>query len=394
MIASTVTAFAMYYFLTRGNTTINNEITSTSDLITTTSENNEQKQDFVYMKRLMSSSQGQADIILSNFDGSSKSIIQTVSKYVGPLNNNDVSQAGHIIYATQSETEESLWVSNKGDQPKNILTLPKNKFIESAKISSDGTMIAYSLLDKHNPEGELWTINADGADNKMIIANTGRYIVEQIPFRLAPLAWSKDKTKIYMITTADSDATPSGMYVADLATAKIQKAKTPDITLWGVSFSPNEEKIAYTTFEWKDVPDSRPEAGPPFTINITDLNTGATEKVLENQNKQYFDPIWSPDGKKIMYKTATGFENDDSAIHVVDINTKKTHNIVSSVKNTKMIPWTWLSNERVAYTEESYTTGRIQDKVTTYLFTVKTDGTDKQSIDSATDLIVFGSLKK
>ena len=342
----------------------------------------------------MSSSQGQADIILSNFDGSSKSIIQTVSKYVGPLNNNDVSQAGHIIYATQSETEESLWVSNKGDQPKNILTLPKNKFIESAKISSDGTMIAYSLLDKHNPEGELWTINADGADNKMIIANTGRYIVEQIPFRLAPLAWSKDKTKIYMITTADSDATPSGMYVADLATAKIQKAKTPDITLWGVSFSPNEEKIAYTTFEWKDVPDSRPEAGPPFTINITDLNTGATEKVLENQNKQYFDPIWSPDGKKIMYKTATGFEDDDSAIHVVDINTKKTHNIVPSVKNTKMIPWTWLSNERVAYTEESYTTGRIQDKVTTYLFTVKTDGTDKQSIDSATDLIVFGSLKK
>ncbi len=401
LVTGIAVASGTYYFLNRDKNLTNNQPQpfgqqTESPLPSNTQNGNQVSDSFVYMKSLTDSPQGQADIIVSNFDGSTKSKIQTVSKYVGPLDDNDVSETGKIVYSTFSDTGESIWVSDKGATPRSILTLPQGKSVESTKISPDGQKIAYSLLNwgNNNFTEQLWVMNADGTDNKMIIDDTGRYIVEQGPFRLAPLAWSKDRTKVYMITTTDSEATPRGMYVADLATAKIQKAKTPNVTLWGLSFSSDRTKIAYTTFEWKDVPDGFPEAGAPLTISVTDLNAGATEKILESQADQYSDPVWSPDGKKIMYKIAREFvEGGDAAILVVDASTKKTSVVVPSTKNTRMRPWAWLSNDRVIYTEESYTTGQIQNKVTTYLFTIKIDGTDKRSIDSARDMIVFDSLK-
>lgn len=350
---------------------------------------------FAYMKSLTDSPQNQADIIISNFDGSSKVKIQTVPKYVGPFHDNDVSQNGRIVYAIYCDTgtvfRESIWVSDKGASPRNILTLPQGKVVESTKISLDGEKIAYSLLGHQE---QLWRINADGTNNEMIIDDTAQYIVEKGPFRLAPVAWSADKTKVYMMTTTDSEATPQGMYVADLVTKKIQKVKTPNVTLWNVSFSPDRTKIAYRTFEWEDVPDAFANPVAPFTMSVTDLSTGATEKILESGIERYADPVWSPDGTKIMYKIAGEFfDGGDAAIMIVDISTKKSIVVVPSTKTTKMTPWTWLSNDRVVYTEETYTAGQIPNKVTTYLFTVKSDGTDKQRIDSARDIMVFNRLE-
>lgn len=396
-----VVASGTYYFL--NNDKVNNEPAATnqptvSPSPTTSQNGNPLSEGFVYMKSLNDSNafQGEADIIVSNFDGSSKLKIQTIPHYTSPMDDNDVSQNGKVVYSTIGEKEENIWVSDNGSEPRKIFTSPQGKYIESTVISLDGQKIAYSLLNwgGGNSTEQLWTINAGGSENKLVIDDTGRFISEQGPFRLAPIAWSKDNSKIYLHTTTDSEATPRGLYVADLATAKIQKAKTPNITLWGLAFSPNRTKIAYTTFEWKDVPDSFPESGPPFTISITDLNTGVTEKVLESQADQYSNPVWSPDSKKLLYKVAREFiEGSDAGIFIVDIGSKKTSTAVPSTKNTRMRPWAWLSNERIVYTEETYTSGQIQNKVTTYLFTVKTDGTDKQRVDSSRELMVFDSIR-
>lgn len=396
-----VVASGTYYFLNKDK--VNNEPAVTNQPTVnpspTTSQNgNLLSEGFVYMKSLNDSNtfQGEADIIVSNFDGSSKLKIQTIPHYISPMDDNDVSQNGKVVYSTIEEKEESIWVSDNGSEPRKIFTSPQNKYIESTIISLDGQKIAYSLLNWSggNSTEQLWTINADGSENKLVIDDTGRFIAEQGPFRLAPIAWSKDNSKIYLHTTTDSEATPRGLYVADPATAKIQKAKTPNITLWGLAFSPDRTKIAYTTFEWKYVPDSFPESGSPFTISITDLNTGVTEKVLESQTDHYSNSVWSPDSKKLLYKVERKFvEGGDAGIFIVDIGSKKTSIVVPSTKNTRMRPWAWLSNERIVYTEETYTSGQIQNKVTTYLFTVKTDGTDKQRVDSSRELMVFDSIR-
>ncbi len=410
-----IVASGTYYFLTHDKTAVNNELSVTNqptNPISTTSQNGHQvSEGFVYKKSLTGLIQDPVDIIVSNFDGSSKSKIQTVldSFYLHATGcyNNDISQNGRIVYSTRFDTEypapNSIWISDNGSQPKNILTLPKGDSsitigtIECPKISPDGEKIAYSLYFGGSRSAQLWTMNADGTDNKMVIDDTGIYIVEEGPFRLVPLAWSKDKTKVYMVTTTDSEATPTGMYIADLATAKIQKAKTPNVTLWHASLSPDRKKVVYTTFEWKYVPDSSiPEPGPPYSISVTDLETGATEKILESQVDGYYAPVWSPDGKKIMYTTSKkeDYIGGGISISVVDVNTKKSNVIVTRTRdNSRVKSWAWLSNDRVIYTEESYTTGEVENKVETYLFTIKVDGTDKQIVDLAKDIVVFGSLR-
>ena len=371
-----------------------------------TQESTSSREKFVYLKSLTDNVQGAGEIIISNFDGSSKTKLQTVPKYVGPLDDHDIApENGRIVYTTSVEKtgggfEETLWISDKGAEPKKILTLIKNKSIESPKISLDGTKIAYSLINwgNNNYSQQLWTINADGSDNKIIADNTKQYIIDQGPFRLVPVAWSKDKTKVYLITTSDSEATPVGMYVADLLTGKIVKAQTPQVTLWGLSFSTDRKKIAYTTFQWKYVPDSKPKPGAPFTLNITDLSNGATIKILESQNDEYANPVWSNDGKMIAYKIVRGsFEGGNVGIFFVDVNSKTTTLVATGTRNSILTPWSWIGSNRIVYTEEAYSEGafsigQIGNKVTTYLFTIKADKTDKQKIDSARDMIVFGSL--
>jgi Periplasmic component of the Tol biopolymer transport system len=353
---------------------------------------------FVYMKSDGSVQDG-AEIFKSSFDGLQKCDIQSVPKFVGPLENNDVSPDGTIAYVVYSdfsnESKHSIFVSTKGNSPKEILSLPDGQYVESVKISPDSKKIAYSLITYGNSTStnQLWTINSDGTDNKMVIDNTRRFITDSGPFRLAPLEWSKDETKIYMITTTDSDATPRGMYIADLKKSTIKKANTPDITLWDLSFSPDRTKIVYKTFQWKSVQDSYPERGEPYTINITDLNTGETKEILNSKVDNYSDPVWSPDGKNILFKIGRDYaDGGDAGILIVNINSQKTSVVVPRKKNTLMTPWVWLSNDEVVYTEATYTSGQIQDKVNSYLFTIKTDGTGKHLVDSALNIIVFGSL--
>jgi len=360
---------------------------------------------FAYLKTATEDIRGPGEIVVSNFDGSSKQTIHTVPIYVGTFSSYDISDKNEkLVYKSfinedqyGNEIEEYLWVSDKGSEPRKILTLGDKKYIESPRISSDGEMIAYSLLvgytgNYFTDTEQLWTIKADGTENKLAIDKTRDYLGSNSRFRLAPVAWSQDKTKVYLQTTSDSEATPTGMYVANLATGKIEKAKTPQVTLWGLSFSPDRTKIAYTTFEWKDVPGSRPEPGAPFTINITDLNTGQTTKILESNVDQFDHPVWSSDGSKLAYTIlGKSVEEGDQGIYVVDINSKSTKLVTTGTRNSKLKVWDWLSGSKLIYSEES--NPKMPNKVNSYLFTINVDGTDKQKIDSAGEITVFGTLR-
>ena len=354
---------------------------------------------FAYLKTATEEIRGPGEIIVSDFNGSTKQKIHSVPIYVGPFSSYDVSDKNEkLVYKSfiekdqyGNEIEEYLWVSDKSSEPHKILTPEDKKYIESPRISADGQKIAYALITE---SGQLWTINSDGTDNKLVIDRTKDYLEASSRFRLAPVAWSQDKTKVYMQTTSDSEATPIGIYVANLLTGKIEKANTPQVTLWGLSFSPDRTKVAYTTFEWKDVPDSRPIPGAPFTISITDLTTGETTKILQSQMDQFDHPVWSNDGSKLAYKIlGKSVEGGDQGIYFVDINSKSSKLVIIGAQNSSLKDWDWLSDSKLVYSEESYTTGVIPNKVTSYLFTINIDGTDKQKVDSAREITVFGTLR-
>lgn len=292
---------------------------------------------------------------------------------------------GTIAYVIRpdDETEETLWAYHQRLGPKPLTTVIEPSLIESVAISQDGSRIAYSVL--HWPSGQpedgfeqLWVVNADGTGNRLIADRTADYIVDPGPFRLGPISWSQDMSKVYMVTNTDNEATPKGLYEADLASGVIRKAKTPQETLWGASFSSDRSKVVFSSFQWVDVPNSMLEIGPPFAINIKELATVATRSVLESESEFLSDPVWSPDGNSI------AFARERTNLSTIDLASGELDSVHSIGGEARLIPQVWLTDGRIAYA--------IADSRRWHLWTVHTDGTKPVEINAATRIFVLGEL--
>jgi Tol biopolymer transport system component len=192
-----------------------------------------------------------------------------------------------------------------------------------------------------------------------------------------------------MVTTTDSEASPVGLYVADLIARTVKKALTPQVTLWEVSFSPDRTMIAYRTFHWVPVEGSMPEMGPPFTLQVTDLTSGATRILQESDTLEYHYPIWSEDGRQIAYTVRSHQTGGEVGLFSIDLGTDAIIRWVPGSEGKQLRPWLWLSDNRLAYTEEAISSG---GSVGAILYTIKNDGTEKYEIDSANSIRVIGVL--
>jgi Tol biopolymer transport system component len=284
-----------------------------------------------------------------------------------------------------------LWVLDLGKGSQEIFSL--DRIIESPVISRDGGKIAYSLVHGFDAEGlqQLWTIDPDGSGNTLLVDDTGQYIADPGPFRLVPVAWSLDKSKIYLTTTTDSEATPLGMYVAGVPAGTIEKALTPQVTLWDVSFSPDRTMIAYRTFQWVPVEGSMPEVGPPFTLQMTELATGETTVLQESDAFEYFHPVWSPDGNHIAYSVRSRPPGGEVGLFAFDLATGAAIRLVPGSEGRQLRPWAWLGADWLAYTEEVLAPGDTSNAPIT-LYTIKMDGSEKHEIDAAASMTVLGVL--
>jgi Tol biopolymer transport system component len=284
-----------------------------------------------------------------------------------------------------------LWILDLDRGDHRILS--SEPYIESPAISMDGTTIAYSLVHGFGNEGnqQVWTIDADSSENTLVADNTGQFITDPGPFRLVPVAWSADKSKIYMTTTTDSEATPVGMYVADVATGNIEKALTPQVTLWDLAFSPDRTMVAYRTFQWLPVEGSMPEAGPPFTLQVTDLATGGTRVLQESDTLEYYHPVWSPDGGHIAYSARSAQPAEEIGLFTLDLATGIATRLVPGSQGRQLRPWAWLGADRLVYSEAGGASEYGGDPAMT-LHTIKTDGSEQHVVETAGAMFVLGTL--
>ena len=327
---------------------------------------------------------------LSNYDGSQRKLIP-IEVAISPWHLDYSREVGRIV----TTVDTSLWTLDVGTGIQSMLSVNEssNQYMESPVITSDGTKIAYSLVHGSGEEDiqQLWTINVDGSENELVIDNTGQYITDPGPFRLMPIAWSLDNTRIYLVTTTDSEASPVGMYVADLIAGTIEKGLTPQVTLWDVSFSPARTMIAYRTFQWVPIEGSMPGMGPPFTLQVTDLTSGKTRILQESDTLEYYYPVWSEDGNQIAFTVRSHQTGGEVGLFSIDLATDAIIRWVPGSEGKQLRPWLWLSDDRLAYTEEEVSSG---GSGLATLYTIKNDGTDKHEIDSAASMIVIGLLER
>ena len=317
-----------------------------------------------------------AGLTLSNLDGSQKNGYASVPR-LETWNSDFSPQAGRLVY----ESGKSLWTLDLGRGSQNIFS--SDQYIESPAISLDGAKIAYSLVGFGSVDlQQLWTIHPDGSENTLVVDNTSRYITDPGPFRLVPSAWSLDDTRLYMVTTTDSEATPVGMYVVDLTTGEIEKALTPQVTLWDLSFSPDRTMIAYRTFQWIPVQGSMPEAGPPFTLQVTELATDRTSILQESDTFEYYHPVWSPDTSRLAYMVHSRQLGGEIGLFTIDLATGAAIRLVPGSQGSELQPWAWLGADRLAYTEVIPSSEDNSSSSVT-LYTIKIDGSEKHVVDSA-----------
>lgn len=359
---------------------------------------------FIYLRTFGESAQDSGEIITYNIKDNSKKILQSIPKFAGSMGdngssliNNDTdyldSTFAYLYYDDKNNNyEQSLMYCRESSCDRLInfdgSSTTYGNYIESPKISTNGK-IAYSITTKDYKQ-QLWIVDIDGSNNILVIEDTGRFLQDEGPFRLIPFAWSQNNNKIYLRTTTDSDATPKGLYVADISSGQITKANTPNVPLWGVKISSDKSKIVYATYEWGKADENGfPTRTGPYTIKITDLNSGATTTLLQSQTQKYYSPLWSFDEKNIIYKISSDLTNgSDIGLYQINIESKQTTQIIdTSANNVVLEPWVCLSDNNLILTKYS------RDNYQTELLSIKTDGTNLISIDNAKDINVFGAIK-
>jgi len=332
------------------------------------------------------------EVIFSNADGSIKTTLPHVPDASRPPGGSDVAvHTGSVVLAAPlSSTRAGLWIIHPGEAPVGFEIAAEGNWIESTPMTLDGTLIAYSSHG-YSPEEvhQLWVVNADGSENRLLTNKTGRFITNPGPFRLAPIEWSADNSKIYLTTNTDSEATPVGLYVADLATGEITTAPTPQVTLWGLSFSADRSRIAYTTFQW--IPTvAFPDEGPPFTLNSTNLLTGETTVHLTSDVDHYERPVWSSDGRKIAFTIYRSFEEGDAGLFVLDLKSGTVRTVFLGERGERIIPSAWLGDDIIAYIREGTSQSTFSGR---HLLTIRADGSDQHLIEDSGGMYILDVIQ-
>jgi dipeptidyl aminopeptidase/acylaminoacyl peptidase len=218
----------------------------------------------------------------------------------------------------------------------------------------DGKKIAF--LSAESGSMQIWEANPDGSA-PIQISNTGSDITgfsysPNMKYILYTQRVKLDKTAndiypdlpkanarieddlMYRHWDSWSDFSYSHIFVASYADGKVGKGKDimfdqrfeSPMAPWGgmeqINWSPQSDKIAYTCKKLTGVEYSLSTNSEVYVYN---LNTGNESNVSNGIAGYDQDPVFSPDGKKLVWRSMArdGFEADKDRIMIYDFNTGK-----------------------------------------------------------------------
>ena len=202
-----------------------------------------------------------------------------------------ISASADITFLSDRDGNRSIYVMN--DDGSDVRRLTDTPFrVGSPTWSPDGRQIAFMMDLETDPKKwqqyDVFVMNADGSRQRNL---TEHPALDGLP------SWSPDGKYIAFISGRAAHAT-SEIFVMELATRNVRKITNIEYAT-SVSWSPDGKAFAYEFIT--------PGAGRH--IYIMDVN-GRRERPLLRRPRQAafggtllsFDPQWSPDGKRILYK--------------------------------------------------------------------------------------------
>lgn len=187
-----------------------------------------------------------------------------------------------IVFTTGPDAQgQDLWKINVDGT--GLTQLTSNSERETfPSWNPNGLTIAYDW-ESPTSNTDIFVMNNDGSNKIQLTSNV---VDEEGP------SYSPDGTKIAYARATDTSSTNYDIWVMDAdGTNQTRLTTHPDSEFWGITWSPDGSKIAFS-------------AGPPYgpPKNIVVINSDGTNRIeLTSRSDTNINPSWSPDGRKIAF---------------------------------------------------------------------------------------------
>ena len=202
-------------------------------------------------------------------------------------------------YPQDVPTTAPVTVGLAGQQPADIVRYLMAEGASTAKISPDGSTVAFRWAVSGQPQ--LWIVAADGGFPQQLTFGGSVTFFE----------WTPDGANLLVARDADGNEREGYNLLSPDGTEERQLVpQTKAYRSFGV-FSPDGRQFTFSSTE---------RNGLDYDIYLTDIDTGNTELVYEG-SYQYTVAGWQPDGNLLIVTEDRGEDAQD--VHLLDIEAGK-----------------------------------------------------------------------
>lgn len=280
--------------------------------------------------------------------------------------------------AANKGNKDLYMVSVQGGEPKRLTSLTGSEF--NPRFRPDGKKIGF--LAAQNGQVQLWEMNPDGTEQVVVSHVEGGITGFEYSPTIQHVLYTADVkldatvTEVYKdLPKADAriidglmyrhwadwhDYAYSHVFVAAYKNGEVAKEAVdllknerfdaPTAPMGGmeeITWSKDGKTVAYTC---KKLNGTEAAISTNSDIYLYDLATGKTRNASEGMNGYDKEPVFSPDGKKLVWESMAnaGFESDKTSIILYDLATGKRENITETMEEAAN-NLVWSADSRYIY---------------------------------------------
>jgi len=226
-------------------------------------------------------------------------------------------QDGKIVYSTSNDIEHVFVANIDGSQELQLTRL--NNWNVWPRWSPDAKTIAFGTIlgEGRKRKGTIWTVPSNGGDEKFLTYG-------------GSFAWSPDGKTIAFIAETGNPPIKAIICVIPVEGGKARELMNYDGRMSFLDWSPDGRHIAFSYSRGKDpknpIPDSRVRYHDIYIIPATGGQPRRLTQMNEGEwtRRELGSPRWSPDGKKIVFRSLDyeRYEKGESAaigIYTMDV---------------------------------------------------------------------------
>lgn len=230
----------------------------------------------------MSTRDGNNDIFIMNSDGSTP-VNLTASSNSANFDPAFSADGSKIVFRSDRDGNNEIYVMNADGTNQTRLTFTPNVLEEQPMFSPDGSKITYNT--QQDASSEIWVMNANGSSQTQLTSNA---VLERHP------SFSPDGTRIAFTSARDGNNEIYVMNANGSNPTRLTNATGSDYgAMWGLVApppSPGIPKVAFASQRGGSV-------WQVYTMNAD----GSGQTPLTSGVDNNYDPVWSPDGTKIVF---------------------------------------------------------------------------------------------